>query len=847
MSENTPGTRDVLTQEEAEARAKRVSHVDYDLRIDLTRSADTYRGDVTLHFQLVGNDDLFVDFRGTIIRNLVVNGEELEADWTGYRLTLPGATLDSYNSVRVVYENEYDHGGDGFHQFHDTEDGEEYLYTNFEPYEAHRLFPCFDQPDIKAEYDLTVAAPSEWELICNAVELSTEPLDDGRTLHTFHKTERFSTYLFALIVGPYHAFRNQHGNVPLGFFCRKSLVKHVDIEELWEITKQGLDFYSTFFDYSYPFTKYDQVFVPEFNAGAMENVGAVTHSERLVFRDPPTQNQRLTRAETLLHEMAHMWFGNLVTMRWWNDLWLNESFATFMAYLALTEATRFTTAWQSFNAGMKAWAYRQDQLITTHPIAGQVPDTDQTLLNFDGITYGKGAAVIKQLVATIGYDGFRDGMRRYFRKHAFANTTLAEFLNVLQEGTELDLHEWAQLWLETPSLNTVRADWKIDGDHLTSMTLEQTAPDEHPTLRPHHMELALIREDNGELIIDSVPLDIDGAETEISDAIGHPSPVLVVPNHNDHAFIKVALDESTLSHLESSLERVDDALLRQLIWDSLWNMVRDQQLKSSDYLELAAEKVITESDHKLIESILATIQATIARYVPDQNREAAAHRVFEVSWQALNSAPLGDLQIIWARMLIGVAINPEDIEYCGRLADGDLSVDGLTIDQDMRWDIASRYVAYDLNGASSRVELESATDPSDRGQRAALRAEVAVPNSEVKEIAWKRFEEEGYGSLHLTSAAMSGFHWWVQRDLLETYTERFFDRLPVIFEQRDNEFARSYFATLFPGYRVEPQLLERSQSLLVELGDRLPLLTRSLREANDDLSRAIRCREYESS
>ena len=357
---------------------------------------------------------------------------------------LAADALDAHNAVRVVYEHDYDHTGDGLHQFIDPEDGSEYLYTNLEPYSAHRLFPCFDQPDLKATYALTVDAPAEWELVANSEEAEREQLGDGWLRRRFATTEPFSSYLFALIAGPYHVVRDEHRGVPLGFFCRRSLVEHLDEDELFEVTKQGLDFYADFFDYAYPFGKYDQIFVPEFNAGAMENVGAVTHSERMVFRDPPTENQRLGRAEVLLHEMAHMWFGNLVTMRWWNDLWLNESFATYMAYLSMVEATRFSSAWQAFNSGMKAWAYRQDQLVTTHPIAGQVRDTDETFLNFDGITYGKGASVLKQLVAAVGVDGFREGMRVYFRRHAFGNTTLAEFLDAIGEGAGRDLHGWGR-------------------------------------------------------------------------------------------------------------------------------------------------------------------------------------------------------------------------------------------------------------------------------------------------------------------------------------------------------------------------------------------------------------------
>jgi len=850
MTVSPVAPRDVLTQIEAEARAARVSQVAYDIDLSLTRGAETYRGDVTIRFDLEGAGELFLDFRGKRIDRLEVNGAAVESpSWTGYRLTLPADRLAAgSNLVHVVYENDYDHTGDGLHQFIDPEDGEEYLYTNFEPYESHRLFPNFDQPDIKARYRLTVTAPEAWEIIANGRETNAEATADGRIRHTYEETAPFSTYLFAMIAGPYHAFRDEHGGIPLGFFCRRSLVKHVDIDELFEVTKQGLDFYASFFDHAYPFTKYDQIFVPEFNAGAMENVGAVTHSERLVFRDPPTDTQRLSRAEVLLHEMAHMWFGNLVTMRWWNDLWLNESFATYMAYLSLVEATRFTTAWQAFNSGMKNWAYRQDQLITTHPIAGEVADTDQTFLNFDGITYGKGAAVIKQLVAAMGIAGFRDGMRRYFQRHAFGNTTLSQFLDALGEGVGRDLHDWARAWLETASLNTVAATWETDGDRLSSLALTQTAPEAYPTLRPHHLEVALVRNVEGAPpSVEALDVDLEGARVEVPTAIGRPAPDFVFPNHNDHGFAKIALDEASLEWLRGNLDTIEDPLLRQLVWQALWHMVRDQQLRSTEYLDLAAAKAPTERDPELIETILATATATISRYVPEDQRIPSAHRFFQAARDALQAAPAGDMQITWGRAMLGSAITAEDIAYCGRLADGELTVPGFTVDQDMRWDIASRYVAYGLEGAAARVAAERERDPSDRGQRAGLRCETAVPTLAVKTEAWRRFNDEGYGSLHLTAAAMSGFHWHVQRELLEPYVERYFAALRGVFRDRDHEFARSYFGALFPGYRVERGLLDRCQALLDELTPEEARLARSIREAMDDLERAIKCREFAAS
>ncbi|HEY4669302.1 MAG TPA: aminopeptidase N, partial [Tepidiformaceae bacterium] len=804
--------------------------------------------EVTIRFTTHGTGDTFLDFRGMRIDAFEVNGEDIEPQWTGFRLAIPEGTLRETNSIHIRYENLYDHTGDGLHQFVDPEDGEEYLYTNFEPYEAHRLFPCFDQPDIKATYELTVTAPSEWAIIANSREVASEDTGSGRTRRRFETTEKFSPYLFAMIAGPYHSVLEMHGDIQLGLFCRKSLAPYLDSDEVFTVTRQGLDFYADFFDYPYPFGKYDQVFVPEFNSGAMENVAAVTHNEFMVHRDPPTDTQRRERAEVVLHEMAHMWFGNLVTMRWWNDLWLNESFATYMAYLALEKATRFDSGWQDFNASVKNWAYRQDQLVTTHPIAGRVADTDETFLNFDGITYGKGASVLKQLVAAIGIEGFREGMRQYFKRYAFGNATLEQFMAALEAGSGRRLAEWSRLWLETPSLNTVSAHIEHDGERVKRLTVQQTAPDEFPTLRPHYLEVALLHEGEGGLSTIVVPAEISSAETEVPGTAGSPRPLLAFPNAGDHGYAKVALDDDSVAFARANMERIEDPLLRQLLWSSLWNMVRDQQLKSTDYLEVVRNKVQVEQRLDLVEAILGHAAAALGRFVPDSLRDEEAHRLFLAAWSGLDAAPQGDAQITWARALIGAAVIPDDLALVGQLADGTQQVEGLNVDQDMRWAIAIRWMAFGMPGGEDRLRAESERDPSDRGQRARLRGETSAPSTEVKAGAWERFHGEGYGSLKLTTAAMSGFNWQHQRDILEPYVERFFAGVVDVFRSsEDKEFQSDYFASLFPGYRVETSILERSQQVLATVPDELPLLRRMLREANDDLARAIRCRAFAES
>ncbi|MCA9831653.1 MAG: aminopeptidase N [Dehalococcoidia bacterium] len=839
-----PTARDILTEEEAKARAARISNCSYRLDLILTAGAPVYRGDVTIAFDDVGTGDTYLCFRGKTIERLELNGKTIAPNWNGFRLFLPAAELRARNTVHVVYENEYDHGGDGFHQFIDPEDQQEYLYTNFEPYEAHRLFPCFDQPDIKADYTVSVTAPASWTVIHNAAEASATSAGEGRTKHQFEQTKRFSTYLFCVVAGPYRAFREVHNGIPIGLFCRESMAAYLDTEEVFTITRQGLDFFADFFAVPYPFGKYDQIFVPEFNAGAMENVGAVTHNEFMVFRDPPTDSQRRRRAEVILHEMAHMWFGDLVTMRWWNDLWLNESFATYMAYLSMTSATRFTNAWVDFNAAIKNWAYRQDQLVTTHPIAGQVADTDQTFLNFDGITYGKGASVLKQLVQTIGLDGFREGMREYFRRHSYGNATLGEFLGALEHGSGQDLKDWAAKWLETSSLNTVSADWQADGDRLAAMTLRQTAPSDYPTIRPHAFEVALVREVDGGVQVEALRARLSAAEADVPEAVGKARPSLVFPNYNDHGFFKVSLDADSVAFARENLERIDDELLRQLLWSSLWNMVRDQQLSSLEFLALVRERIGREPRIEMVEVVLNQAQVALARYVPEERKAAEATALCAAAWDGLHAAAEGDPKITWMRAMINAAANEADLALLARVADGQETVAGLTVDQQMRWDIATKHVAYGMDGAEERIEAEKARDASDRGRRAALRASTSVPVAPVKAEAWVRFRGDSYGSLHDTVSAMSGFNWARQRDILEPYVEKFFASLVEVFETGDKEFVSDYFGALFPAYRVERGVLARSEELLGTLGDRLPMLTRMLREANDDLLRSIRCREF---
>jgi aminopeptidase N len=829
--------RDRLTLEEARRRAEQVSRVAYTIDLDLQAGAKVFHGDVAVSFDHTGGDT-FLEWVGGRIDRFEVNGSEVEPVWDGGRIALPGSLLAAHNEVHIAYERAYDHTGEGFHQFFDPEDGAEYLYTQFEPYSAHRLFPCFDQPDLKATYRVTVTAPASWTVISAGAEVGRDALGDGRSRRIFAETASFSTYLMSVFAGAYAGAGEEHRGIPLGIYCRASLRSHLDADPMFALTKAGIDFYQDLFDQPYAFGKYDQIFVPEFNWGGMENVAAIGYTDSVVFRDPPTEDQLTRRAEYLMHELAHMWFGDLVTMRWWADLWLNESFASYVAYLALDHFGDYPAIWLDFHTRMKMWAYREDQRPTTHRIADEVPSTDETFLNFDGITYGKGASVLKQLVAAIGPEAFRTGLQAYFRHHRFGNASLADFLAALQQGSGVDLVHWAARWLRTASLNTLAAEWQADAARLTRLDLVQTAPPEYPVLRPHHVEVALVAADGKPQVL---PATISSERSPLSGAVGLTAPAFVYPNYNDHGYAKVALDPVSTAWARQNMSRIGSPLLRQQVWGSLWEMVRDQKLASTDYLDLVNRVGGAEPVLAIVELITESAASAIARYLPEGQIDAAAHRFVETARAAIDAAPAGDLRVLWGRALVGAARSAEDARLAATLVD--VPPDGLAVDQDMRWAVAVNWVALGLDGADERLAMEQGRDSSDRGDRALATAEGSRPDAAHKEEVWERIHNSGYPSLHLTLAAARGFFRRAQRQLVEPFVARFFEGLPGLFSEWEAEASRAYFRTLFPWHRIESSTREMVEGV-ASRGDLGPMLRRLLTEAADDLDRAIACRRF---
>jgi aminopeptidase N len=732
--------------------------------------------------------------------------------------------------------------GEGLHRFVDPVDGGVYLYTQFETFEAHRVYGCFDQPDLKAVFRFVVHAPRDWVVVSNGAA-ADQPADGEPGTWRFVETPRMSTYITALIAGPYHHVHDHHDGIDLGIYCRGSLAQHLDQDDLFEVTKQGFDFFHRVFDYRYPFGKYDQLFVPEFNAGAMENAGAVTFLEDYVFRSKVTDAAYERRAETVLHEMAHMWFGDLVTMRWWDDLWLNESFATYASVLCQAEATRWTNAWTTFANTEKTWAYRQDQLPSTHPIAADIRDMEDVKVNFDGITYAKGASVLKQLVAWVGQDAFLAGLRQYFRKHEWSNTTLQDLMVELEAASGRDLQSWATEWFETPGVNTLRGVFETDHEGaITAFHVLQEAPAEWPTLRSHRVAVGFYDLVGGELVrVHREELDVVGAKTEVPALLGRPRPALVLVNDDDLAYAKIRLDEQSLRTLVAHIGDFADSLPRALCWAAAWDMTRDAEMPARDYVSLVQRGIGGESDIGVVQSLLRQAQSALTLFADPAWAPIGRAGLAAAALDHVRAAePGSDLQLAWTRALGALASTDEQVALLQGLLDGSATVPGLVVDAELRWTLLHRLVALGRAGLDE-IEAELDRDPTAAGQRHASACRAARPSPEAKAEAWASVVESDELPNAVQAAVISGFVNAEQTALLEPYVEPYFEAVGRVWSERTVEMAQNIVIGLYPTLLVSPAVVARTDAYLAG-SDVPPALARLLLEGRDGVNRALRAR-----
>ena len=859
-----------LTRDEARERGRLLTVHDYRVALDL-RSAigappregepRTFRSTTTIRFSCAEEGaDSFADLLAPRVHSVTLNGEELAVDkvFDGSRIALPG--LRRENELVVDAACAYSHTGEGLHHFTDPEDGEVYLYTQYEPADARRVFANFEQPDLKARHAFTITAPAHWTVLSNGRETARVPLaDPAYATWEFAVTEPISTYLTCVLAGPYHHVRDHWSRelpgkgsleVPLGALCRKSLARYFDAEEIFALTKSGLDFFHEVFGYPYPFGKYDQAFVPEYNLGAMENPGLVTFREEYVFRGRTTRAAYQGRANTLLHEMAHMWFGDLVTMEWWDDLWLKESFADYMGAFAVVAATRFHEGWITFANRRKAWAYRADQLPSTHPITADIRDLQDAKLNFDGITYAKGASVLKQLVAYVGQEAFFEGARRYFSRHAFGNTRLTHLLAVLQETSGRDMAEWAAAWLQTAGVNTLTPELAYDAEgRVRELAIRQTAPAEHPTLRPHRVAVGLYRRARAGGPLERyrrVEVDVRGERTVVAGLAGAERPELVLVNDEDLTYCKIGFDPVSLETLRGGLGDLSDPLARALCWSALWNLTRDAVLPARDFLALVRDFAGRETEVGVLQMVHSWAQDALAFYTAPDRREAAGSELAAAALAELRGAePGGDRQLAWARFFAGCAAREEDFALLSRLLSGEESIEGLVVDQELRWAFLEPLAAAGRAG-EAELAAELARDDTASGRRHQARCLAARPSAEVKERAWAEVVDGDRLSNALVEATIDGFAQRGQEELLAAFEERYFAALERVWAERSIEIAMSVVRGLYPSHGADRGTLEATRAWLRDHSDAPPALRRLVLEAESDLARALRARERDA-
>ena len=836
-----------ITRLEASERSAVVQAQNYEVDLDLSTRDDTFGSRTTVHFTAREGNSTWIDFIAPKVQRIELNGESLDTSThDGFRIPLHN--LKAHNVLVVEAEAAYMNTGEGMHRFIDPVDDEVYLYTQFEIADARRVFACFDQPDIKATFTFSVTAPDHWKVTSNSTTPTPSSVRDGIAKWEFPVTKKMSTYITAIVAGPYYEVRDEYqgkfGTYPLGLFCRSSLSEYLDPEDLFTVTKQGFKYFEEAFDYGYPFEKYDQLFVPEFNAGAMENAGCVTHHESYVFRSKVTRATYEQRANTVLHEMAHMWFGDLVTMKWWDDLWLNESFAEWAAHHASVEATQYTEAWVNFVNQRKAWGYRQDQLPTTHPIVADMFDLDAVEVNFDGITYAKGASALRQLVAWVGEDAFFAGIRQYFKKHAWGNTELTDLLVELEAASGRSLQDWTQRWLQTAGVNTLRPEIEIEDGKYKSVVVIQEPPvapeGVDQLLRPHHIGIGLYNRSGSTIKRDSrIEIDVDGARTEVPQLVGQPAADLLLLNDGDYTFVKIRLDEKSAQTSATGLRDIEDRVSRALIWGAAWDMTRDAEMRTTDYLNMVLGADLGGIEIGVAQQLLLQARSAIEQFGNPENRAANRDALAASLIEALaKTEPGSDHQLAFVKNIAGISRTKEHIALITGWLDGSATPAGLEVDTDLRWQLVARLVALGKLPATA-IDEELERDNTAGGQRQAASARAGIPTAEGKLNAWKAVIEDHNLANALLESTVGGFSQPDQRELLAPFVDKYFAVIAEVWETRTNEIAQTLTLGLFPSLLGSPEILAKADAFIAGSSDVGAI--RLIRELRDNVARSLRC------
>ncbi len=839
-----PGTN--LTRAEAQERAALLDVTSYVVDLDLTTGDQTFGSTTTIAFTAgTPGADTFADLVDAEVHRITLNGRELDpaTAYSDSRIRL--TDLQAENVLVVQADCTYSHTGEGLHRFVDPADDRVYLYTQFEVPDARRVFTTFEQPDLKSVFTFNVTAPEHWKVVSNSPSPTPEPLGDGKAVWRFEPTKKMSTYITALVAGEYHevqdVYEGKYGTIPLGHYCRQSLVPYLDREEIVKITKQGFAFFEEVFDYPYPFGKYDQLYVPEYNMGAMENAGCVTLRDEYLPRSRQPRSFYDFRCSVILHEMAHMWFGDLVTMKWWDDLWLNESFAEWACYHAQVQATEFTDAWTGFTNARKQTGYRQDQLPTTHPIAADNYDLQAVEVNFDMITYAKGASVLKQLVAWVGLEPFLQGLRAYFKEFEYSNSEFKDLLRHLEAASGRELQGWAEEWLQTAGVNTLAPEFTVGDDgSYTAFAVRQTADPEWPTLRRHRIGIGLYNAtDDGSIVrTDYVEVDVQGALTDIGDLVGKQQPDLLLLNDGDLAYAKIRLDERSRATALEGLSKLDDSLARALVWGSAWDMTRDAEMPATDFVRLVLANIGAETDAWGVTRIPVFAAQAVNSF------SAPAHRAaLRARWESglrellLAAEPGSDHQLTFARQYAAAAHSEQALADLEALLSGELEVEGLAVDQDLRWSLITGLAAAGRYG-EPEIAAELDRDNTISGQEHAAAARAAQPLPEAKAAAWQAAVVETGTANETARSIVLSFMRPGQDEVLAPYVDTYLEAADTLWEHLGTHRASTVLEYIFPKPLASPQLLEKVDAWL-ESSPAEPAAKRYVREGRAEVARAL--------
>jgi aminopeptidase N len=843
-----------LTRIEAEERVATVSAPAYEVALDLTRGSEVFRSETVVRFRGVAGASTFIEACTETLHSVVLNGEALDPATVGDGTRIRLERLAADNELRVVADARYTNSGEGLHRFVDPVDDAVYLYTEFAVAEANRVYAVFDQPDLKASVRFTITAPAEWKVLSNAPTPESKPATEGTATWAFETGPVISSYIVAIIAGPYAAW---HGSarsidgrdIPLGLFTRASLARYAEPDVMFDTVRAGLGFYETAFAVPYPYGKYDQIFVPEYNWGAMENVGAVTFNESYLFRSRVSDARREQRAIVVLHELSHMWFGNSVTMRWWNDLWLNESFATWASTLATAQVTEFAGVWATFASDEKTHAAEQDQLPSTHPIVAEITDLADVEVNFDGITYDKGASVLKQLVAWVGLDAFQQGVGRYLAANAGANATLRDLLDELERASGRDLARWSELWLETAGVNTLRTLVETDAaGTIISAHVEQSAAPSHPTLRPHRLAIGCYSTDEHGVLARThrIELDVDGPTTAVSDLVGLARPELLLVNDDDLTYAKVRLDPASFATAIARLGELSDPVARAVVLGSAWDAVRDAELPANAFVRLVLGSVGHETQSAARGLALSRLELALARYLADDHREGLSVEAGDAVWALAELASAGsDAQLQFVKAFTRIAASQAHADVLGSLMDGAIKLPGLEVDLDLRWELVISRAAL---GAASDEEIDAALalDDTAKGRQLAETARAARPDQAVKDAAWRRVATDTSLSNDVARAIAEGWQRTTQPELLATTAGDYFAMLQDVWATRSYTMASLVVKRLFPAPLVDEELAEMARAWLDANPSPAPL-HRLVSEQLDELERALAARARDAS